>query len=163
MLKTLIALSIIFLSASCLAQELLGTEGDWKVYSITQEGKKICYIASVPTKSTGTFKKRADPYFLVTRKTKDQNEVSTSSGFQYKPNTDVHITLSGKTKFRLFTQGNMAWARDGKMDNAIVEAMGKAATMTVRGTSKRSTFAEDSYSLKGFNKAIEKIKTSCPN
>ena len=161
MLKTLFIATLLLFAQAATAQELLGTEGDWKIYSITQDSKKICYLAAVPTKSSGSFKKRAEPYFLVTQKTKDQEEVSASSGFLYQKETDVHITLNTKAKFRLFTQDALSWARDGKTDNALVEAMAKASTMTVRGTSKKSTFAEDIYSLKGFDKALQKMKTSC--
>ena len=144
------------------AQELLGREGDWKSYSITQSGKKICYLASSPTKSSGTFKRRGDAYFLVTMKSKDQNEVSASSGYPYKNNADVHLTFDRKTKFRLFTQDNLSWARDGKTDAAIVKAMVKSYKMTVRGTSRLNTFSEDTYSLKGFGDALGKMESSCP-
>ena len=161
MRKTLIISTLLLLANAATAQELLGTEGSWKIYSLKQDNKKICYLASTPTKSSGTFKKRADPYFLVTQKGKDQAEVSASSGFAYQKETDVHITLNTKTKFRLFTQDALSWARDAKTDNGIVNAMTKASTMTVRGTSKKSTFAEDTYSLKGFEKALQKLKSSC--
>ncbi len=163
MYKTLITLIAIFFSFPAPAQELLGMEGDWKIYSITQDGKKLCYVASTSTKSSGTFKKRDEPYFLVTQKTKEQNEVSASSGFLYKKDADVHLTFNNKTKFRLFTEDNIGWARDSKTDTAIIEAMKKSPTMTLRGTSKRSTYAEDVYSLKGFAAALEKMKASCEN
>lgn len=162
MVKTLIILLVVFYAASAQAQELLGSEGDWKIYSITKDGAKICYLASAPTKSSGTFKKRGEPYFLVTQKTKDQLEASVSSGFLYKSDTDVHITLGNNTKFRFFTQENLAWAKDSKQDSAVVAAMEKSSNMTVRGTAKRGTFAEDTYSLKGFAVALQKMKASCP-
>lgn len=161
MFKTLIIIGLFFIFQVAQAQELLGTEGDWKIYSITKDGAKICYLASAPTKSSGTFKKRGEPYFLVTQKTKDQLEASVSSGFLFKNDTDAHITLGNNTKFRFFTQENLAWAKDGKQDSAVVAAMEKSSNMTVRGTAKRGTFAEDTYSLKGFGKALEKLKAGC--
>lgn len=161
MYKTLIILLILFCAHQATAQELLGSEGDWKIFTITQDGKKICYLASTPTKSKGTFKKRGEPYFLVTQVAKDQHEVSTSSGYPYKKDSDVHLTFDKKTKFRLFTQDDLAWARDKKGDNAVVAAMVKSNSALVRGTSKINSFSEDTYSLKGFNKALEKMKASC--
>lgn len=162
MYQTLIILLLVFYSANASAQELLGSEGDWKIYSITKDGAKICYLASAPTSTKGTFKKRGEPYFLVTQKTKEQLEASASSGFPFKADTDVHVKLGSKTRFRFFTQENLAWAKDSKQDSAVIEAMQKSSSMTVRGTSKRGTFAEDTYSLKGFSVALEKMKASCP-
>lgn len=162
MYQTLIILLLVFYAASAPAQELLGSEGDWKIYSITKDGAKICYLASAPTKSKGTFKKRAEPYFLVTQKTQEQNEVSASAGFLFKSDTDMHITLDNGAKFRFFTQENLAWAKDSKQDSAVVAAMEKSSNMTVRGTAKRGTFAEDTYSLKGFSSSLQKMKASCP-
>lgn len=162
MLKTLFITSLIFFASAASAQELLGAESSWKIYAVTQDGRKMCYLAGSPTKSDGTFKRRGDVYFLVTQKNKDQMEASASSGFIYKESTDVHITLSDKKKFRLFTQEKLGWARDSKTDDAIIEAMGKATSMTVRGTSQKNTYAEDTYSLRGFNNALKKLKASCP-
>jgi hypothetical protein len=80
----------------------------------------------------------------------------------FKNDTDVHITLDNNTKFRFFTQENLAWAKDSKQDSAVVAAMKKSSNMTVRGTAKRGTFAEDTYSLKGFSSSLQKMKASCP-
>lgn len=157
----------LFLAALCLllqplhAQELLSESGDWKLYSIEQDGRKICYLASSPTKSKGTFKKRTDPYFLVTHKSADQDEVSASSGFLYKADTDVHVTFGNKQRFRFFTKEKLSWARDSKADRSVVNAMEKNMSMTVRGTARRGTYAEDTYSLKGFSKALQQMKNTC--
>ena len=162
MLKKLCVIAALSLtSLNVMAQELLDTSGDWRVFAIQQDGKKICYLASSPAKSKGSFKKRGDAYFLVTHKSAKQDEVSASSGFPYKEGTDVHVTINGNKKFRLFTQGDLSWARDSTQDNSIVQELKKAGTLMVRGTSKLGTYAEDTYSLKGFSKALEQMKAAC--
>lgn len=160
--KTLLfIITLLLFTTSASAQELLGTEGDWKLYSVTQDGKKICYLASTPIKSKGTFKRRGDAYFLVTQKSASLNEVSASSGYPYKKDTDVHLTIDGKTKFRMFTQDDLSWARDSKQDALIVAAMKKGGVMTARGTSRLRTYSEDTYSLKGITRALKKMQDTC--
>lgn len=163
MRKTLLILTSVlaFTAQTAAAQQLIATEQDWRVFTLDQGGKKQCYIASAPAKSKGTFKKRGDAYLLVTSRSATQDEVNASSGFPYKKGTDAHVTLNTTDKFRLFTQGDQAWARDSKQDAAIVNAMKKAGTLTLRGTSPKESYAEDTYSLKGFSKAYEQMKKAC--
>lgn len=163
MRKTFLMLTcaLAFTAQSVSAQQLIGTQGDWRVFTLDQGGKKQCYIASAPTKSKGTFKKRGDAYMLVTSRSASQDEVNASSGFAYKKGTDAHMSFNTTEKFRLFTQGDQAWARDSKQDAAIVAQMKKASALTLRGTSPKETYAEDTYSLKGFSKAYEQMKKSC--
>ena len=46
-------------------------------------------------------------------------------------------------------------------DRALVEAMKRGSSMTVRGTSTRGTYSLDTYSLKGFTAAIEAMRDAC--
>lgn len=143
------------------AQQLVGGEGAWRVFTLQQGSKKICYMAASPEKSRGTFKKRGDAYLLLTHKTASQDEVNASSGYPYKTGADVHITFNTGKKFRLFTQGDQAWARDGDADSALVGEMIKGSSLTLRGTSKIGSYSEDTYSLKGFSKARDMLKNAC--
>lgn len=143
------------------AQQLISTEGDWRVFSMTQDGKKLCYIASSPQKSKGTFKKRGDAYLLVTYKSPTQGEINASSGYPYKKDTDVHLTFNGGKKYRLFTQGEQAWARDAETDKDLTEEMKKGSSLVLRGTSRIGSYSEDTYSLKGFTNALETMNKAC--
>ncbi len=133
---------------------------DWTVFTTDLQGKKTCYIASFPKSQTGNFAKRSDPYFLVTKVNKDTFEVSTSSGYKYKDNSDVKLDIQGN-KFNMFTKGELAWAPDGKQDAQIVDTIKKKGDMEVRGTSGKGTYSVDKYSLSGFSAAYKRMNELC--
>ena len=133
---------------------------DWTVYTTTLQGKKACYIASFPKSKTGNYKRRDEPYFLVTKINNDIFEVSTSSGYKYKKNSEVKANIDGK-KFDMFTKGELAWAPDSKQDRTMIERMMKKNTMNVRGTSIKGTYSIDRYSLSGFTAAYKRMKSLC--
>ncbi len=142
------------------AQTLHKTTGHWRVFTMEQGGEKLCYIASVPTKKTGNYKKRGEPFVIVTHRSATKDEVSASSGYPYKPSRDVTVNIDGK-KTMLFTRGERAWTKDDSTDTRLVNAMKRGKTMMVRGTSKLNTFSSDTYSLKGFTSAHREMKTLC--
>lgn len=142
------------------AQEFVSSHGNWHVFSVQKGGEKVCYIASEPTKSTGTFSNRGTPYLLVTSRNAKTDEVSVSSGYGYKVDSKVQIEVDN-TKFDLFTKEDVAWAYDSAQDAQIVTAMKKGSRITVRGTSPKDTFSLDTYSLSGVTAAYNKMKASC--
>lgn len=138
------------------AQKLSGNFKDWSVFT----HGKLCYIGSSPTAQKGNYSRRGEPYLLVTHRSKNTDEISTSSGYPYKHDKDVVATIDGKT-YTLFTQGELAWAHDEKQDSAMVSAMKRGKKMTIRGTSKKGTWSEDTYSLSGITAAYKKMKSLC--
>lgn len=143
-----------------MAQTLQGTYGDWKVFTHTENGRKLCYIASMPKKKTGTYTKRGEPFVLVTYRSAVIDEVSVSSGFPYKKGSEVAVTVD-KLSHALFTEGERAWAYDEKGDAQLVRHLASGAKLIVKGTSEKGTKAEDTYSLDGFSKARRTMKTLC--
>ncbi|MCI5050071.1 MAG: invasion associated locus B family protein [Rickettsiales bacterium] len=156
----LVAVTIAAFSLSAKAQQLVSNHDAWRVFTIVQNGKKECYLASLPTKKRGNYTKRGEPYLLVTHKTGTTDEVSVSSGYPYKDKSEVTMTF-GKDNYELFTKGELAWAYDTKADKQLVKEMMQGATLKVRGTSRKGTYSEDSYSLKGFTAAHRKMKQTC--
>lgn len=164
MKKYIVSAVIALFSTSSLAQNFVGEFKNWGVFTTTQEGKKVCYMTSIPTSKTGNFRKRGEPYVLVTLRTGGSSEVSVNSGFPYKENTDVDVKVGNKGSFKFFTSAQtpqMAWAKDAATDIAAIEAMKKGANVTVRGTSKIGTYAQDTYRLAGFTAAFNKMKETC--
>jgi len=154
-------ISLIALSAgSAWAQQKIAHFNDWRVFTAKQNGDTLCYVASLPTSHSGNFSKRGEPYFLVTHKTSQTDEISTASGYPYKDKSSVALTI-GKKKFSLFTQKDTAWAKDAAEDKKIVQELMLGKTMKIRGTSEIGTFSEDSYSLKGFKAAYQRMKKAC--
>jgi hypothetical protein len=145
------------------AEKDLGLFGDWHAKSFyEQKGKKTCVMWSLPIKSTGKYRKRGDIYMYVTHRPwlKKTNVVSFLAGYNYKKDSDARVLVGG-AKFILFTDKDVAWARNSKQDKALVEAMRRGTTMTLDGLSARSTRTTDIYSLTGFSKAHDVINRAC--
>lgn len=133
---------------------------NWTVYSVDMQGKKTCYIASFPKSKSGNYKRRDEPYFMVTYLGGDVAEVSTSSGYKYAKGSKVSATV-GKKKFSMFTSGELAWADNREEDKLFIAAMKKYNYMKVKGTSILGTYSIDKYSLAGFTDAYERMKQNC--
>ncbi len=155
MKKILSLIAIVFSATPAAAAQLDSTHGDWNVYS----GGNSCYIASAPVNETGNWKKRGQPYVLVNSKGA-ADEINVSSGYPYKQKVDVEVKVDGKS-YKLFTQGENAWAKDSNTDAAIVTGIKRGAKLEVRGVSQRDTYSVDTYSLKGATAAYDRMKALC--
>lgn len=153
-----------FVAAPAMGQEPqpLGSHRDWHTFTFTDDGNKICFMASAPTKAEGDYTSRGDVFLMVTHRPAEQavNVVSVNAGYTYKAGSQVRATVGDKT-FELFTDQDNAWARDSATDRQLVEAMKAGINLVVRGTSSRGTLTTDTYSLLGFTSAYREISTAC--
>jgi len=136
---------------------------DWIAQTYDDSGKTLCYATSSPKKQTGNFKSRGNPYIAVTHAPQSgvRDQVSYIAGYEIKANTPVTLVI-GKQSFTLpVLQKDRAWAKDADADKAMIEAMRKGNSLTVKGTSARGTDITDTYSLLGFSKAYAAIGTAC--
>jgi invasion protein IalB len=67
----------------------------------------------------------------------------------------------GAQTFKLFTNGDKAWALSDTEDKKIVDAMKRGSRMIVNGVSARGNKTKDSYSLNGFSSAYKAISNKC--
>lgn len=158
------AVVVLLSSTPVRAQQLDNIFNDWYVFTLQQQGKKICYIASYPNRKTGTYKKRGEPYLLITHRSATVDEVSVSSGYPYKQNSKVVAKIDSKQSFDMFTSPEVpevAWARDTTQDEKMVEALRKGTNVSVRGSSQAGSYSEDKYSLNGLAKAYQRMKSLC--
>lgn len=140
----------------------IGTFGAWKTYVFSDQGGKVCFMSSQPTKQEGKFTKRGEVFFFVTHwaTEKTKNVISISAGYPYKAGSQTEVAVDGK-KFSLFTEGETAWAQDQAMDDDISAAVQKGSKIVVKGTSARGTETTDTYSLKGSADAYKSITKEC--
>ncbi|GEO80304.1 invasion associated locus B family protein [Pararhodospirillum oryzae] len=151
------------LAAPAQAQQVstLGTSQDWTAYTMTENGQKVCYIASQPKKDEGNYKKRGDIFALITHRPA-QNQyyvVTIYAGYAYRSGAQVTLQVD-RNSFQLFTEGETAWAQDDT-DRKIVQAMRSGHSMVVKGTSSRGTTTTDTYSLMGVTAALSTIDKAC--
>lgn len=169
MRSTVLAVSLIcgmFMSApaaQAAEPKLLGTYGDWAAYTFEENGNKVCYMASKPIKEEGDYTRRGDVFALVTHRPaeKSRNVFSYITGYTYKTNSDVTVTVDGNKRFTLFTHKDMAWANTAEDDNNLAEALRKGSRFVVKGTSSRGTLTTDTFSLKGSAAAHDAITKAC--
>lgn len=161
---TILFLLPLLLAPNARAQQLDNIYRDWSVFTLKQRGQKICYIASAPIQKSGNYKKRGEPYLIVTHRSRNVDEVSTSSGYPYRQNTKVIARIDNKHTFELFTSTEVpevAWARDTTQDEKMVTAMKEGDIMVVNGNSQAGTMSQDKYSLAGFMQAYQRMKALC--
>lgn len=144
------------------AEQFIGEFGDWTAYTEGTGKKKSCYIASLPKKKEGKYRKRDNTYLLLTHwpALKEFNVVELRAGYAYKSDSEVRLTIDANA-FSLFTAGGTAWARDPATDKKLAGAMIKGARLVARGISSRGTRTKDTYSLTGFTAAYKAIGKAC--
>lgn len=139
----------------------LGTFKDWNAFAFEEKGQKVCYISSQP-KKTEPKAKRGDIYTLVTHRPSEKtlDVVSIIVGYPFKKGSEAEVSVDGK-EFKLFTDGETAWARDAEGDRAVTAALRNGKQMVVKGVSGRGTKTTDTYSLAGVGQAYDAINEAC--
>jgi len=155
-------LSTIAFAAFADEPKVLSVHNDWTAYTFKEGAGTVCYMASQPKKSEGSYKKRDDVFALITHRPAEntKNVFSYIAGYDYKPGSDVTLTIDNQS-FKLFTHKDMAWAKDADTDNKIAAALRKGSKMSVKGTSARGTDTTDNFSLKGTGGASDAINKAC--
>ena len=159
---SLLILTPITGSMAAADDEALGRFRDWYAVAYVEDGKKICYMVTQPTKSEGDYTVRGPAYVQVTRREGDSvpDVVSFEAGYPFEEASEVEVSVDGK-KYTLFTDGQTAWAYDEQSDKTLANAMAKGSKMIVKGTSARGTLTTDTYSLLGFIAARRAITQAC--
>jgi hypothetical protein len=121
-----------------------------------------CYIGSLPIKSDlPDTKKRGENYILVYKIIgSDENIVQVEAGYQYDLDEDIVVTIDD-TSFKFYStedSSETAWTNN---DEKVVYAMKKGLVLVLSGQSSRGTITNDTYTLKGFTSAINKLNKDC--
>lgn len=142
--------------------KLISTHGDWSVYSFTENGNKVCYMAAKEKKAEGNYSSRGEIFALITHRPAEgsKNVFSYIAGYPYKEGSEVSVQV-GSEKFTLFTQDETAWAADADADNRLTDAIRKGSTMVVKGVSRRGTQTTDTFGLSGSGDAYAAISKEC--
>jgi Invasion associated locus B (IalB) protein len=143
---------------------LIGQFGTWGAYTATPNGKKVCFALAKPSSSkTNPPNRPRDPAyaFVSTRPAeKVTNEVSVMIGYTLKPGSESTLEVGGAS-YAMYTQGDGLWIKNAAEEERMVDAMRKAADVTVKGVSAKGTETTDTFSLKGLAQALEKLAQDC--
>jgi len=143
---------------------LIGQFGTWGAYTATPNGKKVCFALAKPSSSkTNPPNRPRDPAyaFVSTRPAeKVTNEVSIMIGYALKPGAESTLEVGGNA-YAMYTQGDGLWIKNAAEEERMVDAMRKAADVTVKGVSAKGTETTDTFSLKGLAQALDKLAQDC--
>ena len=143
---------------------LIGQFGTWGAYTATPNGKKVCFALAKPSSSkTNPPNRPRDPAyaFVSTRPAeKVTNEVSIMIGYALKPGSESSLEVGGAS-YAMYTQGDGLWIKNAAEEERMVDAMRKAADVTVKGISAKGTETTDTFSLKGLAQALDKLAQDC--
>src|SRR5690242_11789581 len=143
---------------------LLGQYGTWGAYAATPGGKRVCFALAKPSSSkTNPPNRPRDPaYAFVSTRPAEKvfNEVSIMIGYQLKPGSESALEVGGAS-YAMYTQGDGLWIKNAAEEERMVDAMRKAADVTVKGISAKGTETTDTFSLKGLAQALDRIAQDC--
>ena len=143
---------------------LIGQFGTWGAYTATPNGKKVCFALAKPSSSkTNPPNRPRDPAyaFVSTRPAeKVTNEVSIMIGDALKPGAESTLEVGGNA-YAMYTQGDGLWIKNAAEEERMVDAMRKAADVTVKGVSAKGTETTDTFSLKGLAQALDRLSQDC--
>ena len=143
---------------------LIGQFGTWGAYTATPNGKKVCFALAKPSSSkTNPPNRPRDPaYAFVSTRPAEKvvNEVSIMIGYALKPGSESTIEVGGAS-YAMYTQGDGLWIKNAAEEERMVDAMRKAADVTVKGVSSKGTETIDVFSLKGLAQALDRVAQDC--
>jgi Invasion associated locus B (IalB) protein len=143
---------------------LIGQFGTWGAYTATPNGKKVCFALAKPSSSkTNPPNRPRDPaYAFVSTRPSEKvvNEVSIMIGYMLKPGSESTLEVGGAS-YAMYTQGDGLWIKNAAEEERMVEAMRKAADVTVKGVSAKGTETTDVFSLKGLSQALDRLAQDC--
>ncbi|HET7714504.1 MAG TPA: invasion associated locus B family protein [Bauldia sp.] len=144
----------------------IGTFKQWGAYTSTDQGSKMCFVASQPQSSKyqpDNVSSRDPVFFMVTTipAKNIRNEASTIIGYPFADNVKVTVEIDGNSKFTMFTDKDSAWIENPAQEADLIAAMQKGSRMVVVGKSRRGTLTTDTYSLSGISAALDAIAKEC--
>ena len=150
------ALALAVLAAPLAARDSLGVFGEWGAFSDPSVPR--CYAIAAaenagreqsPFASIGTWPRRQVRGQLHLRLSRT-----------IAPAATISLSIGGQ-RFALAGGGGDAWARDRRMDAAIVAAMRSAGSMSVSARDRVGNRFTDRYSLAGAATAMDAATVGC--
>ncbi len=144
--------------------KLLGQYNDWRAYAASSGGKKICFAIARPTSSETNppAESRNVPYMFISSRPADmiKEQVSITVGYPFKPNSET-VAIVGSNSFALYTQQDSAWIKTVAEETRMVNALRAGQTAVVKGVSTSGMQSTDTFSLKGFARALDRAAEEC--
>jgi hypothetical protein len=165
------SLRVLFFSIICLLSfeqkifsqiKLDGQFKNWTAQNTNINGQQVYYAVSSPVASDPKGLNRAESRIFVSFRPNDkiQNEISVTSGYNYKASSRVNVAID-KKEFKFETEDNFAWLTKYEEEVAMIELMRKSSQAKISATSAKGSKTIDTFSLSGFSDAYEAAKKKC--
>jgi hypothetical protein len=165
------SLRVLFFSIICLLSfeqkifaqiKLDGQFKNWTAQNTNINGQQVCYAVSSPVAYDPKGLNRAESRIFVSFRPNDkiQNEISITSGYNYKASSRVNVVID-KKEFKFETEDNFAWLTKYEEEVAMIELMRKSSQAKISATSAKGSKTTDTFSLSGFSDAYEVAKKKC--
>ena len=138
----------------------IGTFQNWIAAHTQEQGQKVCYAFTNPTRSEGGPQNRATVTLTVTHRATGRDQVAVSVGYPYPRQAEAVLTV-GTTEFRSYaTVQSSAFFQNGAQ---LIGAFrnGREAVVRSPGPPGRGAVT-DTFPLAGFSAAYEAISRECP-
>jgi invasion protein IalB len=141
---------------------LEGLYNDWSLYGIQENGNLVCYLSSGLEHASDPVPRRRQAFVLITNRPAEgrRGVVSVDPGYTYEDGGTVLMTI-GRKQFHLIGKNGSAWAQDNE-DPQILAAIRGGSTLVVTGRMRNGPATTDTFSLRGFPKALAALDQTCP-
>jgi hypothetical protein len=157
-MRRALALALLGLASPLAAKDSLGVFSDWAAFRDPSVPR--CYAIAKPTPSR--LSRDNEPFATIgtwpRRQIRGQVHFRLSRMLAKNPSIQLRI---GSQRFELTGGGGDAWAKERRMDAAIVAAMRSAQSMTIRATDSRGRRFSNTYSLSGAATAMDAATLAC--
>ena len=140
----------------------IGKFKDWETMVLVDQSGNVCFAQSAPVLQAPKSNPRDARLFVTFRPSENvSNEISITAGYEFNKNNSVTAASGADNfKFDVKSQG-FAWIADNKIENNMVDRMKKGSRIMVTGYNEKGSQTIDHYSLLGFTKAYNAVKTAC--
>lgn len=159
-------IATVALSGAAVAQSsnFVEKKGDWSAHQASSP--KECWAVTEPTSWNATNNgnrvevNRGKIYLFVTWRPGKSAEVSFAGGYPFAPGSVAELSIGGAT-YKLFTEGENAWAASSGDDAKIIGALKAGATAKITARSARGNVTHDTFSLAGSSAAFGIAESRC--
>jgi hypothetical protein len=128
---------------------------------LSKNGKKTCFMVATPLH---TSQKREDTYLMIARHPDENhyNEIVVMLGAPYHKTSKPTIGVDNNKVIEMFTDKDKSFVEKTLTEKDLINKMISGNVVRTIGKSQKGTILKDTYSLKGFTKALNAITEECP-
>ena len=152
-----LALAGLVLAAPLAAKDSLGVYGAWGAFRDASVPR--CYAIATPIPDRGATNREAYASIGTWPEQRVRGQVYLRLSRE-APSGAATLSI-GRQRFALTAKGSGAWAKDARMDAAIVAAMRSAESMTVRSRDASGRLYAATYELSGAASALDAATLAC--